>query len=98
MVARGATSVDNQWMRPPPRTSSSVALVVGGWLVSAVLCVPLSLVAGVALADLLAPATGRASGDTTWFTLAVSISLIWTVVATAGWSWAWSRTRHRPGH
>jgi hypothetical protein len=85
-------------MRPPPRRSSSAALVVGGWLVSVVLCVPLSLVAGIALADLLAPATGRASDDTTWFTFAVSISLISTVVATVGWSWVWNRTRHRPGH
>jgi hypothetical protein len=85
-------------MGPPPRKSSSVALVVGGWLLSVILCAPLCLLAGIALADLLAPATGRPSGDATWFLLGVSMFLLSTILATAAWCLVWRRTRYRPSH
>jgi hypothetical protein len=85
-------------MRPPPRKSSSVVLVAAGWLVSVILCAPLSLLAGIGLADLLAPETGRASGDPTWFLLTLLGFAVLAVLATVGWSWVWSRTSYRPCH
>ena len=94
----GSLDDDQGMTRPLPGRSTSVILVVGGWLASVVVCGPVSLIAGSALADLLAPKTGRASGDLTWFLLALLIFAVLVVLVTVGWSWVWRRGRYVPLH